>query len=240
MKKIVLFFMFSCFAFSFSYDRVFAQGKGKKEKKETRSKKEDKVLKEQMKEYYYDIEKFEELKNSREEAKRKIDSLNVEIAKLKTQEEQSSQKANELRNERNAIQDKIRKLDEEASKPPEKKVIPSGGVFFSVQIGAYNKRDISKLINEYDADLNMETTPVGMRKYLLGLYNTYEDAKKGKAYIRSLGVKDAWIVAYKDGKRVHIKEALLPPSSSKTNTKKEKENTPKKETKEEAPAEGNK
>ena len=45
-------------------------------------------------------------------------------------------------------------------------------------------------------------------RYTLGEFRDYWEADKFKKYLREMGVKDAWIVPYKDGKRVPIKDVL--------------------------------
>jgi hypothetical protein len=47
-----------------------------------------------------------------------------------------------------------------------------------------------------------------MQKVTLGNFRDYWEADKFKKYLRDMGVKDAWIVPFKDGQRVDIKEVL--------------------------------
>jgi len=80
------------------------------------------------------------------------------------------------------------------------------GVVFKVQIGAFRKKDLSKFLDrggefqgESDGDL---------KKYTLGVFRDYWEADTFKKYLREMGVKDAWIVSFKDGQRVPIKDVL--------------------------------
>jgi len=77
------------------------------------------------------------------------------------------------------------------------------GVIFKVQIGAYKEinlsEDNSSSFNAEKGDLN---------KYTIGVFQDYWEADTFKKYIREMGVKDAWIVSYRDGQRVDIKDVL--------------------------------
>ena len=48
----------------------------------------------------------------------------------------------------------------------------------------------------------------GYIKYILGQFRDYEMADQFKKKLRKNGVKEAWIVPYKDGNRVPLKEVL--------------------------------
>ncbi len=80
------------------------------------------------------------------------------------------------------------------------------GVVFKVQIGAFKNKDLTKYLNKggqfqgEDAD--------GLKKYTLGIFRDYWEADTFKKYLREMGVKDAWIVSFKDGQRVPIKDVL--------------------------------
>jgi septal ring factor EnvC (AmiA/AmiB activator) len=84
-------------------------------------------------------------------------------------------------------------------------VVP--GVIFKVQIGAFRNKDLSKYLNN-SKNFSGDTDADGTRKYTLGAFTDYWEADNFKKYLREMGVKDAWVVAYKDGNRISIKEAL--------------------------------
>ena len=46
------------------------------------------------------------------------------------------------------------------------------------------------------------------QKLTIGIFRDYWEADTFKKYMREMGVKDAWIVPYKDGQRVEIKDVL--------------------------------
>jgi hypothetical protein len=83
------------------------------------------------------------------------------------------------------------------------------GIAFQVQIGAYKNLDVSKLAkgNVYEGELHQEFLN-SYNQYTLRTFRNYWDADKFKKLMRVMGIKDAWIVALKDGKRVPLKEVL--------------------------------
>lgn len=81
------------------------------------------------------------------------------------------------------------------------------GVVFKVQIGTFRNKDLSKYLDNsknFSGDLN----PDGSRSYTLGYFSDYWEADNFKKYLREMGVADAWVVAYKDGTRVSLKDVL--------------------------------
>ena len=80
------------------------------------------------------------------------------------------------------------------------------GVVFKVQIGAFTNKDLSKYLKASD-NFTGETED-GVKKYSLGVFRDYWEADTFKKYLREMGVKDAWIVSFKDGQRVPIKDVL--------------------------------
>lgn len=81
------------------------------------------------------------------------------------------------------------------------------GVTFKVQVGAFKSFDITKYFEKHK-NFSGDVDSDGTMKYTLGVFNDYWEADKFKKYLRDMGVAGAWVVAYKDGKRVNIKDAL--------------------------------
>lgn len=80
------------------------------------------------------------------------------------------------------------------------------GVVFKVQVGAFRKVDLEKYA-ETAKDFSQEEGEE-LRKYIIGNFRNYEDANVLKRYLREMGVDDAWVVPYRDGKRVPLKEVV--------------------------------
>lgn len=84
---------------------------------------------------------------------------------------------------------------------------PAGakGYYYRVQLGAYKFYDI-KSKNASDESFSAESTPE-MDKMTVGLFYTLAEADQFKEDVRRMGIKDAYVVPFKDGKRVTHKEA---------------------------------
>ena len=93
-----------------------------------------------------------------------------------------------------------------ANAGPNMQALPEG-VVFKVQIGAFRNRDLQKYLNN-SRNFTGEVDEDGVKKYTLGFFADYWEADNFKKYMRELGVNDAWIVTYKQGKRVPIKDVL--------------------------------
>ena len=111
------------------------------------------------------------------------------------------------------LTEEIRNLEQLAAAPPVQEVAqrPSGnydqGVVFRVQIGAYKNKDLSQYFENTD-NFSGETDDNGVQKITLGVFRDYWEADTFKKSLREMGVKDAWIVPFKDGTRVPMKDVL--------------------------------
>ncbi|MBC7921945.1 MAG: Ezrin/radixin/moesin family protein [Ferruginibacter sp.] len=81
------------------------------------------------------------------------------------------------------------------------------GVVYKVQIGSFRNRDLAKYLDN-NPNFGGDVDADGTKKYTLGYFGDYWEADTFKKYLREMGVKDAWIVAYKNGQRVDIKDVL--------------------------------
>lgn len=128
----------------------------------------------------------------------KLDESESRIAKLDGQLESA-------RLELQSANEKLRKASSGAGDG--EGIYNEPGVVFRVQIGALlNKQDLAKYAAG-NKNFNAETDN-SVQKFTLGVFRDYWQADTFKKYLRKMGVKDAWIVAYKDGKRVPLKEVL--------------------------------
>ncbi len=83
----------------------------------------------------------------------------------------------------------------------------ANGVVFKVQVGAFKNKDLTKYFNN-NKNFSGEVDADGTKKYTIGYFPEYWEAENFKKYLREMGVKDAWIVAYKDGNRVELRQVL--------------------------------
>jgi len=80
------------------------------------------------------------------------------------------------------------------------------GLFYTVQIGVYSRPVASNKIYNI-APLNSERLSNGTIRYTTGIYNSLSEASKRKEQIKSIGISDAFITAYYNGKRISISAA---------------------------------
>lgn len=81
------------------------------------------------------------------------------------------------------------------------------GLVFKVQIGAF-RNPISPDKFSGMKPITAETTAQGVTRYTAGLFTKFATADQVKTEIRGLGYKDAFVVAFLNGKRISMAEAL--------------------------------
>ncbi|HXU27711.1 MAG TPA: hypothetical protein VN698_10820, partial [Bacteroidia bacterium] len=81
------------------------------------------------------------------------------------------------------------------------------GITFRVQIGAF-KNPIALDAFKGLTPIGGETTPQGFIRYQAGLFDKYNNANAVKNDLKKLGYKDAFVVAYLNGKRINLADAL--------------------------------
>ncbi|MFN5417343.1 MAG: hypothetical protein ACK5B9_09825 [Flavobacteriia bacterium] len=80
------------------------------------------------------------------------------------------------------------------------------GLVFRVQVGAFRKPLKSKMYAEF-TPVTGEPIKDGIVRYITGYFGSLSNASTTKKAIRTIGYKDAFIVAYCDGKRISIAKA---------------------------------
>jgi hypothetical protein len=80
------------------------------------------------------------------------------------------------------------------------------GVFFEVQIGAFEHFNMEQYMQEL-ARLKKEQVDL-MNKYTLGRFRSFKTAQEFNNDIKKMGIADAFIVGKIDGQRVDLQEAV--------------------------------
>jgi len=184
------------------------------------SKKERKRLKKEQKKRLKELKKmnpadFQKQQDQNKELAAKASELESELTSAKNELSQKDAKVKQVKDQVRRLQDELQQAKAEASAAQDNvpvAVSTSGdteynqGLVFRVQIGAYQNQDLSN----YDTSENFtaEDGDDGKQKYTLGNFRDYWEADKFKKYLRAMGVKDAWIIPYRDGGRVPIKDVL--------------------------------
>jgi len=197
-------FLFVCLALIFSGTQVFAQ----------LSKKEKKEWKKKAKEYKTNPAALKQLTEDKQTADNSVVDLSGQVKSLQSTISDKDARIAELedqisrmRSELNATKAELAQL---RAAPPINPMDFSKGVVFKVQVGAFKNKDLSKYFDNNpnfggeaaDKDSNEP------QKITIGIFRDYWEADTFKKYMRKMGVKDAWIVPYKDGVRVEIKDVL--------------------------------
>jgi cell division protein FtsN len=85
--------------------------------------------------------------------------------------------------------------------------LDESGTWFKVQVGAFENIDMSEYFKN-NPNFSGEQTEEGLQRITLGRFRDYWEADRFKKTLRKMGVKEAWIVPYKEGVRVPLKEVL--------------------------------
>jgi len=200
MKKITLLFtiiMVGAIAFNASAQM------DKKEKKEWKKK---------AKQYAKNPEQLKQLTDDNQALQSQVNSLKTDNTGLQSRISDKDSKISELQDDMSKLRSDLAAAKAAAKEAKPKPVeMKAGekmidGVVFKVQIGAFRNKDLSKYFDNNE-NFGGESAD-GTQKITLGQFRDYWEADTFKKYLREMGVKDAWIVPYKDGVRVEIKDVL--------------------------------
>ncbi|NLR94743.1 MULTISPECIES: Ezrin/radixin/moesin family protein [Flammeovirga] len=204
MRRIFILLLVAFSVVAFDND-AFAQKKKKKDKGGNDKKSEKKEIKEWKKKLKEtDPLKFRDMTQELNTLRGQASGLKAEISKLEQEKETFNQQLKEKDNEIADLKAELAKL----KKKMDNNVSASGddytkGVVYKVQVGAFKNRDLSKFQDK--GNFWMEDQD-GLKKYTIAYFRDYGEADQFKKYMRAMGVKDAWIVAYEDNTRKDIKD----------------------------------
>jgi hypothetical protein len=190
-----------CLALIFSASVSFAQ----------MSKKEKKEWKKKAKEYGKQPQNLKQLIEDKDAAQGQVTSLNQKVTELQSTVSDKDARIAELEDQLSRSRSELTAARAELAQLKESPVVNpmdfSKGVIFKVQIGAFKNKDLQKYFDN-NPNLGGEVKESEPQKITIGIFRDYWEADKFKKYMREMGVKDAWIVPYRDGQRVEIKDVL--------------------------------
>jgi vacuolar-type H+-ATPase subunit I/STV1 len=190
-----------CLALIFSGMQVFAQ----------LSKQEKKEWKKKAKEYAKNPANLKDFTEAKQTAETDNSALKSQVSTLNKQVSDKNSRIAELEDQISRMRGELATANSELATlkeaPAANSMDFSRGVVFKVQIGAFKNKDLSKYFNN-NPNFGGEAVEKGEQKFTIGIFRDYWEADKFKKYMREMGVKDAWIVPYKDGLRVEIKDVL--------------------------------
>jgi outer membrane murein-binding lipoprotein Lpp len=198
MKKgMILFFCIALIAFS---TQSFAQ----------LSKKEKKEWKKKAKQFAKQPENLKQLTEDKQTADATVASLNQKVTQMQSTISDKDAKIAQLEDELSQMRGQLTSARAELAQlkeNPANSMDFSKGVVFKVQIGAFKNKNLAKYF-ENNPNFGGEAKDGEPQKLTIGIFRDYWEADTFKKYMREMGVKDAWIVPYKDGQRVEIKDVL--------------------------------
>lgn len=201
-----------CVALIFCGMQVFAQ----------LSKQEKKEWKKKAKEYARNPANLKDLTEQKQVADTDVTNLKGQVSTLNSQVSDKNARIADLEDQINRMRSELTSAKAELAQlkeaPPVNSMDFSKGVVFKVQIGAFKNKDLSKYFDN-NPNFGGEATDKGEQRYTIGIFRDYWEADKFKKYMREMGVKDAWIVPFKDGQRVEIKDVLEGVTAEKTESK---------------------
>lgn len=198
MKNIFsIFFLALCIMFAYASNAQMS----KKEQKEW--KKKIKALKPEQ--YKTLLDQNKSLGSQVTSLKSELSEVDSKIAEKNSQISNYQDQISELRTQLSAA----KSTPKPVASPTRKGgyIDDSKGVIFKVQIGAFKNKDLSKYLNTTE-NFTGDVGDDGLKRYYLGVFKDYWEADNFKKYLREMGVSEAWIVSFKDGKKVPIKDVL--------------------------------
>jgi hypothetical protein len=212
-NRLILLF---CLALLFSTSQTFAQ----------LSKTEKKEWKKKAKEFSKNPANLKQLTEDKAAAESQVASLNQKLTQLQSGVSDKDARIAELEDQLSQTRTQLTTSRAELAQLKETPVVNpmdfSKGVVFKVQIGAFKNKDLQKYF-ENNPNFGGEVKEGEPQKITIGIFRDYWEADIFKKYMREMGVKDAWIVPYRDGTRVEIKDVLegvvgdKPPAEEGTN-----------------------
>jgi vacuolar-type H+-ATPase subunit I/STV1 len=198
MKKFTLLF---CLALLFAGTHTFAQ----------LSKQEKKEWKKKAKEFAKNPANLKQLTEDKQTSDNQVSTLNNQVKQMQSTMSDKDARIAELEDQLSQSRSQLSAARAEIAQLKETPMISpkdySKGVVFKVQIGAFKNKDLAKYF-ENNENFGGEKAEDGTQRYTIGVFRDYWEADTFKKYMREMGVKDAWIVPFRDGQRVDIKDVL--------------------------------
>lgn len=161
-----------------------------------------------------EVEEFKKLVEDKQTLESEVSSMSSQVnslqSRLNEKNTQLDQLQSQLRDAQNQLEESQATLadlqNDNSMDISGNQTRTAKGVVFKVQIGAFRNKDLAKYFDNngsFDGEVDNS-----VQRYTLGVFTDYWEADKFKKYLREMGVKDAWIVSYKDGQRVPLKDVL--------------------------------
>lgn len=174
------------------------------------SKKEKKEWKKKAKEFKKNPASLKQLTEEKQVADNTVVTQTTQITQMQATVAEKDAKIAQLEDELAQLRSQLTAAKAELAalkEAPVNSMDFSKGVVFKVQIGAFKNKNLAKYFDN-NPNFGGEARDGEPQKLTIGIFRDYWEADTFKKYMREMGVKDAWIVPYKDGQRVEIKDVL--------------------------------
>ncbi|MCB0568318.1 MAG: hypothetical protein KDC66_01070 [Phaeodactylibacter sp.] len=175
------------------------------------SKQEKKELKAKLKNYKQNPNQLLSLEDDLDHYRQENQQLQAQMAQVQAEANRKDSKVASLQQEVDQLnmslrtaQESIRQLNNDqatASKGPD-----MSGLVFRVQIGAYGKTNVPANLDKDNDNMDLEVVD-GLQKIIIGMFRDMNEADQLRAHMQKIGIKDAWVVPYRDGVRITMEEA---------------------------------
>lgn len=191
-----------CLSLLFAGTQTFAQ----------LSKQEKKEWKKKAKQYAKAPANLKQFTEDKQSADNQVSALNKRVNDLQRSIGEKDARIAELEDQLSKMRGQLNSAQAEIAqlKAAPAKVNPmdfSRGVVFKVQVGAFKNKDLAKYFDN-NPNFGGEVKDNEPQRVTIGIFRDYWEADQFKKYLREMGVKDAWIVPYRDGQRTEIKDVL--------------------------------
>jgi len=204
LKYLLIF----CCCFGLLAINVDAQSLSKQEKKEW--KKRAKQYKKNPAALKALSEEAQDLRSDVSELEAEANQLRQQNQSLQANYDQQVARATSLQAELNEMTIKLQEAQMAMQSKQNSEVETSAtnlrGVIYRVQIGAYENRQLDEeLVTTENLSLEEQAN---LQKIVVGQFRDYYKAQELRDKLKTIGIKGAWIVSYRDGVRVPIEDAL--------------------------------
>jgi len=171
------------------------------------SKAEKKALKKEIKDMQKNPLKYKQLKDGIDEKQKHLTDLDKEISELTDAISSNQEKINEKDKKIKELGDEIARMEtaKREINTAEKNSTNIEGLVYKVQVEVDETalyQEISEIDGQKRPVFTGEEDEDGSKKYTLGYFRSQSEAETFKNYLHTLRIKDAKVVAYKDGKKV--------------------------------------
>ncbi|MCU0445676.1 MAG: hypothetical protein MUE85_12250 [Microscillaceae bacterium] len=171
------------------------------------SKAEQKQLKKELKELQKNPARYKQMKDAIQEKKDQLVKLDGEIDDLNESIASTNEKIVDKDKRLKELSDEIARMNIEKRETENiiKKETNEEGVIFKVQVpieDAALYQEVSEIDGQKRPVFSGDTDADGTKKYTLGYFKDKAEAETFRNYLNMLRIRDAKVVAYKDGKKV--------------------------------------